>query len=150
LSADSKTLQVQFYWLQQFKGPPTIPANTQPNFPDDLDGVPERVRLYNHGTDAVITSGDVITITTEDPETMPLPSMDLLEMQWILHRLAALSGGAGVFDLGSGDDDDDNESDGSLDFESEGDEMYFPCRYDECLEQPETVERPHGPKGHDA
>jgi hypothetical protein len=53
---------------------------------------------------------------------MPLPSIDLLEMQWIQHRLTALTGGADLFDLDFGDDEDDNMSEGSLLLES-GDEL---------------------------
>jgi hypothetical protein len=43
-------LRGQFYWLRQFKRHPTMLINTQQKVPDDLDGVPERVRLYNHKT----------------------------------------------------------------------------------------------------
>ncbi|KAJ5956808.1 hypothetical protein N7501_011087 [Penicillium viridicatum] len=31
-----------------------------------------------------------------DDESLPLPSWDLLQMQWILHRISALSGAANV------------------------------------------------------
>ena len=44
----------------------------------------------------VVVSRDVFTLTTDDPERLPLPSWPLLEMQWHLQRiaLAAMSGAA--------------------------------------------------------
>lgn len=39
-----------------------------------------------------IASGDVFTVTTSDPETMPLPSWALLETQWFLRQVAGMSG----------------------------------------------------------
>ena len=47
------------------------------------------------------------------PFSLPLPSVDLLEMQWVLQRVAAICGGAeeevsyGFFDDDDDDDDDD-------------------------------------------
>jgi hypothetical protein len=46
----------------------------------------------------------VFTLTTEDSKKLPLPSRSLLEMHWLLHRVAAMSGAAEVQDW---DDDDD-------------------------------------------
>ncbi|EIT78162.1 hypothetical protein AO1008_00244 [Aspergillus oryzae 100-8] len=34
-----------------------------------------------------IASGDVFTVTTSDPETIPLPSWALLETQWFLRQV---------------------------------------------------------------
>lgn len=45
-----------------------------------------------------IQSGDVISFTTHGPEKLPLPSFDLLDMQWALHRVTALSGAADATD----------------------------------------------------
>ncbi|PYI02162.1 hypothetical protein BO78DRAFT_422852 [Aspergillus sclerotiicarbonarius CBS 121057] len=38
------------------------------------------------------------TSITMDPETMPFPSFDLLQMQWVLNRIAALAGAADITD----------------------------------------------------
>ena len=54
-----------------------------------------------------IRSGQVFSFKTTEPEGQPLPSWELLEMQWYLQRLVAMSGAAGwpSFDW---DDDDDS------------------------------------------
>ncbi|RAK72948.1 uncharacterized protein BO72DRAFT_253519 [Aspergillus fijiensis CBS 313.89] len=36
----------------------------------------------------------ILSLRTDDPETHLLPSFALLEMQWILHRVLAMSGAA--------------------------------------------------------
>jgi hypothetical protein len=56
-----------------------------------------------------VVSGDVFTLTTHDPERLPLPSWPLLEMQWHLQRIAAMSGAAEVRDYSNRDDDDDTK-----------------------------------------
>ena len=58
------------------------------------DASPVDCKLFNCLTEKKICSGDVITIRTEDPINHPLPSWDLLDMQWVLHSLVALSGAA--------------------------------------------------------
>jgi hypothetical protein len=65
-------------------------------------------RLENDGSSLRrIYSGETFTFTTKDPKNLPLPSMELLEMQWLLQRLVAMSGAAGwpIFDDTVGDDD---------------------------------------------
>ena len=42
-----------------------------------------------------IESGEIFELTTNNPETHPLPSWELLEMQWFLQRVVAMSGAAG-------------------------------------------------------
>lgn len=37
-----------------------------------------------------LQSGDVVTVTIDDPELLPLPSFEILQLQWILHRVRAL------------------------------------------------------------
>jgi hypothetical protein len=53
-----------------------------------------------------IQSGDIFTLTTDDPEGRPLPSWELLDMQWILQRITAMSGAAGPPEFDDDDDDD--------------------------------------------
>jgi hypothetical protein len=49
--------------------------------------------LHFHGlTLTAINSGDRIAMTTNDPVKLPLPSWDLLDMQWVLQRLSTISG----------------------------------------------------------
>jgi hypothetical protein len=55
-----------------------------------------------------IESGDIFTLTTDNPRKRPLPSLELLEMQWILQRITAMSGAAGTPEIDWDDDDDMN------------------------------------------
>ena len=58
-------------------------------------------------TNKRIHSGDEIYLETSDPKRLPLPDLRLLEMQWILHRVTALSGAAEPRDDFGEDTDDD-------------------------------------------
>jgi hypothetical protein len=52
-----------------------------------------------------IRSGETFTFTTKDPQNLPLPSLELLEMQWVLQRLVGMCGAAGWPILNLDDDD---------------------------------------------
>jgi hypothetical protein len=105
LSDDKKCLDVKFHWIPRRRS-----TGRQPVFVDilslppsqDLDGI----KLYHFPTDQRIYSGETISLTTEDPENLPLPHYGLLEMQWILQRVAAMSGAADIYDDFDNDDDD--------------------------------------------
>jgi len=57
-------------------------------------------------------SGARFTFTTDDPVNRPLPSKDLLDLQWALQRLTAMAAAAeGQFYEGNYDD---NMSDGNM------------------------------------
>lgn len=62
-------------------------------------------KIYNTTSERKLCSGDKITFTTRSGH--PLSSWDLLETQWIRHRIATLSGAAESED----DDDDISDSD---------------------------------------
>lgn len=109
LSKDRKELVVQFFWLRPLARVHRISLRSRPVLHGDWEGSVSNIKLFNCQTDAKICSGDHITLTTEDPTTMPLPSIDLLEMQWVLHRLTALSGGAEPIDLDLDSDDGGDE-----------------------------------------
>ncbi|OJD12714.1 hypothetical protein ACJ73_09310 [Blastomyces percursus] len=131
LSPDKRSLKVQFFWLRPDNldslrlsihtlpedssqaisiKPPTFPANLAQGGRKCASGGHPNIRIYNCETDERISSGQIITLTTEDPETMPLPDLKLLELQWILHRVFALAGAAGYREYEDWDDDD-QESD---------------------------------------
>jgi hypothetical protein len=63
-------------------------------------------RRQDDGSYRGIESGDIFTFTTDDPAIRPLPSWELLDMQWVLQRLTAMSGGAGTPDVDVYDDED--------------------------------------------
>ncbi|KAF2804494.1 uncharacterized protein BDZ99DRAFT_341644, partial [Mytilinidion resinicola] len=107
ISEDKKCLEVQLFWLLQNARRPTVQVQTVPSLAA-LDLGPNSVKLFDNQTNQLISSGSEISLTTDDPVLRPLPDMALLEMQWFLHRIAAMSGAVEQpqdnFD--DGDDDD--------------------------------------------
>lgn len=97
LSSDMKTLRVQFFWLPRntfMKDHKTLTVTDPPSWVNHDDASPLNCKLFNSRTEKKICSGDVITFETKNPITHPLPSWELLDMQWVLHRVVALSGAA--------------------------------------------------------
>ncbi|OJJ05768.1 hypothetical protein ASPVEDRAFT_32124 [Aspergillus versicolor CBS 583.65] len=93
-SPDGKQLRVQFFrWNYvplNLPGPPEEPDST---------GISAcSTQLDNIEIGQRIQWDDIIIFTTTDPEKLPLPSIGLLDMQWALHRLNALSGAADATD----------------------------------------------------
>ncbi|KAJ5747604.1 uncharacterized protein N7511_009300 [Penicillium nucicola] len=104
ISEDRMTMTLQFFWLPVVCKP-RLKLIDPPVFPSVLYGAQSRSRLWNYETNMEIRSRDIITITTKNPEENPLPSMELVELQWFLTRVLALSGAA-EFPM----DDDSNSS----------------------------------------
>src|SRR3954451_18217848 len=114
LSPDRKTLTVQFFWQvpSSYKIKSRIDLLTEPAS-SDLDFVGDGCflsRFKNDISSPRIHSGETFTFTTKDPQNLPLPSLELLEMQWVLQRLVGMCGAAGwpILDL---DDDDTADND---------------------------------------
>ena len=101
LSDDKKRLDVKFHWMPRRKCS-QVDLLTPPLSFEGLEGG-SHIGLFNLPSRREIYSGDRISITTDDPKTRPLPDYGLLEMQWILHRVSAMSGAAEIYD----DFDDD-------------------------------------------
>jgi hypothetical protein len=118
-SEDKKTLKVQFQWQRRATDRlAEVDLLTEPQSTRDYHGEPQYALMVGSGarrqpshtdaSDVHIHSGDVFTLTTDDPERLPLPSWPLLEMQWILQRVAAMSGAAEPED----DECDESDNDG--------------------------------------
>lgn len=105
ISDDQKSLTVEFFWLQKGSHQKFVNICDIPAIASYNQG-PRYARLINHETTALIRSGGKILIETEDPTNYPLPNWHLLEMQWFLNRVVAISGAA---DMEDDDDDDDDE-----------------------------------------
>jgi HNH endonuclease len=123
LSEDKTTLTVQFFWQKKLAGTPAmVPLSTRPESTEGLDEIEDK---YNYGTIWFATdrggqtvkdkSGDFFDFETDDPVVKPLPSIKLLEMQWLLQRVAGMAGAAGPDELDCGEDSDDNVSNLGLD-----------------------------------
>ena len=106
ISEDKKTLRAEFYWLPSSNRPGPRDMATPPNILNAAS-TGDNVLLFNNTTKTVISSGHIIEFHTDDPVAKPLPSFELLRMQWILHRVAALAGAA--MDEDDEDDDDDDD-----------------------------------------
>ena len=119
LSRDRKILTVQFFWQvpSKYKINSEIDLLTETPSSEGLDMVGDGYFLARHRNDrslSRIRSGDTFTFTTKDPENLPLPSLELLELQWILQRLVGMSGAAGWPSLDEIDDDSVDDDDNWL------------------------------------
>lgn len=111
VSNDGTAMTVEFYWQPR----PThgrsdsIDLLEQPGSSKGLNHVDGATlsRLDSNGIPTIIQSGDVFTLKTDDPTTRPLPSFELLDMQWHLNRIVSMTGAADVYDEYIDDDDDD-------------------------------------------
>jgi hypothetical protein len=107
ISNDKKRLIVKFYWLPRYQHFDKVDILYSPSIPEDGDGENHGVGLWNLSTKKQICSGDEIYLETKDPERLPLPDLRILEMQWMLHRVTALSAAAEPRDNFGDDTDDD-------------------------------------------
>lgn len=106
LSDDKKTLKLKFFWLKQSKYSRVTSPSEAPDLPAGLSGIePKQAKLWNAPWEKKVCSGDIIILTTNDPARRPLPSIDILDMQWTLNRLVAMSGVADIDDSEIEDDD---------------------------------------------
>jgi hypothetical protein len=110
LSDDMKRLDMQFFWLAKGNYTSKVHILQRPLLPVDLNQGPNVTMLYNVQTRKEVCSGDKISLETDDPVLHPLPNLRLLEMQWFLNRVAAMSGAAEPQD-DFGDDGDDGDDD---------------------------------------
>ena len=100
LSNDNTELTVQFFWQvpNKYNQESRIDLLTEPTSSKSLDDSgPGKWLAYEEADKSLhrIRSGEVFTFRTTDPAMYPLPSNELLEMQWYLQRLVSMSGAAG-------------------------------------------------------
>jgi len=113
-SADNKKLTVQFFWQPQYdhKRGSHVDLLMEPRSSKGLNFIEAKQKtcwltcLQDDKSPRLIQSGDIFTLTTNDPENQPLPSWEFLKMQWILQRITAMSGAAGTPNVDLNDDDD--------------------------------------------
>jgi hypothetical protein len=107
LSDDKKGLDIQFFWLAKGNRTSQVAILQHPPLPVQLDQGPNMTMLLNVQTKQIICSGDQIALETDDPVAHPLPDLKLLEMQWVLNRVTAISAAAEPQDDFGDDSDDD-------------------------------------------
>ncbi|PYH89095.1 hypothetical protein BO71DRAFT_403337 [Aspergillus ellipticus CBS 707.79] len=127
---DGRILTVEFLWI-----PPTGPLSSYLDRVDILTPPPPIIMkqsktwlttttefpigatyMWEEDDENVrrVRTGDLISITTPDPEKYPLPSYDLLEMQFILQRLVRMSAAAGEIDQFTSSNDSGSERDANV------------------------------------
>ncbi|CAK7565232.1 MAG: hypothetical protein SEPTF4163_003144 [Sporothrix epigloea] len=110
---DSCAIKLQLHWLRRSRTRPTAP----------LSGTSDDIRLLCGGEDDLknwgpqpvahrksglpLRTGQIFTIRAESPED--LPSFELLDMQWNLLRVAAMSGAAEAEDAPPEEEDEGDE-----------------------------------------
>lgn len=107
-SGDGTWLTADMYWMPNPYGVVSMSLCSRPSLPSDLASAPNQGKVYNANRRR-ITSGYRITMTTRDPVEMPLASVDLVELRWVLDRIARLSGVDEKY--GHEDWEDENEVD---------------------------------------
>lgn len=124
---EMRKLDIQLFWQpnQGHKLKDKIPITKRPISSDGLarssrsDGVLSS-RIFTGDEGEFAKSGHIFTLKTHDPITHPLPSKELLEMQWHLSRVVSLSGAAGDADFEvDSDGDGAGSAAGSKDFRVE-------------------------------
>jgi len=105
--SDEYKLEVEFVWQTRYKLPSSstvdllkVPVSSRglnrSSVPSD-DTNQMTLDWKDYGPDLKsypLCSGDRFTFTTTDPVNLPLPSKELLNMQWTLQRLSAMAAAA--------------------------------------------------------
>ncbi|KAI9933938.1 hypothetical protein ASPWEDRAFT_168213 [Aspergillus wentii DTO 134E9] len=96
IAKTENSLTLQFFWMSSEiragDNDTSISVLAEPSFPCSSDSTPKGSLLFCCDTEERICSGRAITLYTENSDTHPLPSWDLMEMQWMFQRIAALRG----------------------------------------------------------
>ncbi|CAK7273589.1 hypothetical protein SEPCBS119000_005738 [Sporothrix epigloea] len=113
---DPCTIKVQLHWLRRSI---TKPKTVSDGSFDDISSLCGGENDYqswgqppvaHRKSGLPLRTGQIFTIRAEDPED--LPSFELLEMQWDLQRIAAMSGAAEPEDNSFGEEEDEDEDGG--------------------------------------
>lgn len=92
MSEDDKTLLVhaELYWMPKYSDnySPTLAPSIFPS--GYVSG--DSIGLFHNTHRRVMHSGYALKFHTSNPQKWPLPSFKFLEMQWVLHRVAAHTG----------------------------------------------------------
>jgi hypothetical protein len=104
MSDDNTTLKVQFFWQKKQKDTQaTMSLLTSPLSTKDLNcnegafdyGISQ---LFDLRRQKLIKSGEFFELKTDNAIERPLPSFQLLEMQWFLQRVIGMAGAADPYD----------------------------------------------------
>jgi hypothetical protein len=85
-------MEAKFYWLKHRPRSENTSLVETPDLPSDFPPGRGDMKFWDCLMEQKICSGHTIVMRTDDPINRPLPSEELLGMQWHLNRLAAISG----------------------------------------------------------
>ncbi|KAE8444576.1 hypothetical protein EG329_014407 [Mollisiaceae sp. DMI_Dod_QoI] len=151
-SNDKKTLKVQFFWQEKQSGP--LQRMSLTTTPLSTEGLQQTTGAHGGHTwlfdknGKKIQSGDCFELQTNDPIQKPLPSFELLELQWFLHRIQGMAGAADVeldYWLDT-DSDSDNAIEEVSSLGSNNDIEDFLLLSEESLSSPAKPNHPLRPK----
>ncbi|KAJ5629276.1 hypothetical protein N7528_002933 [Penicillium herquei] len=98
VSDDQLSMDIAFHWLPLQTGRKDDMVRIDQNPYGDVAeqsisrSPGQNLLLFDYEAERVIHSGEIFTISTTDPDERPLPSKDLLELLWLLKRIAAMQG----------------------------------------------------------
>ncbi len=115
MSEDKTKLELEFHWLARETREPSTKVDLlkEPQSSRDRkdSGKGYQFCRVADSPPSLLTSGTRFTMTTDDAVNKPLPDPDLLELQWHLQRIFAISGAARWREE---DFDDDNAPESSV------------------------------------
>jgi hypothetical protein len=114
MNEDKTSLKIQFFWQKKQNTQATMSLLTTPFSTESLnqnEGAFEHgtIKLFDLNKQRLIKSGDIFELRTDDAIARPLPSFQLLEMQWFLTRVVGMAGAAFPYDPEDSDEDSDGE-----------------------------------------
>lgn len=110
ITADKTQLELEFHWLKRQVRDSKVMVDllelpmSSRNLKESGHG--QFLCYLDNGVPTRLVSGQRFTMTTDDPVNKPLPDPGLLELQWHLQRILAMSGAAGWKEDEFDDDDD--------------------------------------------
>jgi hypothetical protein len=121
VSDDKTEIEIEFHW-QPRAGHATsdlVDVTKEPVPSKNVSSVENLVVVVSERGNSFlpIQSGHRFKITTDNPLDHPLPSFDLLDMQWNFTRMLSMSAAADTFDDGDDEDDDDGRTTVQYDYD---------------------------------
>ena len=99
MSDDKTQLELEFHWLARAERDSSVKMDLleEPLSSRDRDGAGGGFQFcrFDKAGATLLVSGTKFTMTTDDATNKPLPDPGLLELQWHLQRILAMSGAAG-------------------------------------------------------
>lgn len=104
-------MQLQFHWMRPLSSVKKFFTLTEylnrPLFLSHADSGENSLYLHDITMHQPIKSGHIIHLEAEHYVNQPLPSKALIELQWYLHRVTALTAAAFDDELELSDDEED-------------------------------------------